>query len=307
MRAGRWDLMVPSRAIVLAVAVAMSALVVLAHPVAAHESYTVRPGDTLSHVAVRTGVTVSALAAENGIRDPNRIRVGQVLRVPHSSGSSAGSGTSTPKNAVASTQSYTVKNGDTLGHIALRLGVSRRALATVNGLSNPNRIFIGQVLQVPAGGVATSGGVGGSYPNLLDRIASDPVKLSLVPLFEKWAAANGIPVDLLMAVAWHESGWNNSALSFKGAQGIGQIMPATGAWIASDLIGVPSLDATVPEDNIRMSARYLRWLENYLGTEELALAGYYQGPGAVRAGIMYESTEMYVASVLAHRKFFTSS
>ncbi len=44
-------------------------------------TYTVRSGDTLSHIAARYGTTVNALASANGIKNPNLIRVGQQLRV----------------------------------------------------------------------------------------------------------------------------------------------------------------------------------------------------------------------------------
>jgi lysozyme len=46
------------------------------------QTYTVQPGDTLSAIAVRFGVTVSALASVNGIQDPNVIQAGQVLQIP---------------------------------------------------------------------------------------------------------------------------------------------------------------------------------------------------------------------------------
>lgn len=44
--------------------------------------YTVRPGDTLSEIALRYGVTIEALMAANDLRNPNRIVVGQDLIVP---------------------------------------------------------------------------------------------------------------------------------------------------------------------------------------------------------------------------------
>jgi LysM repeat protein len=44
--------------------------------------YRVRPGDTLSRIALRYGTTVSFLAATNGIANPNKIFAGQWLRVP---------------------------------------------------------------------------------------------------------------------------------------------------------------------------------------------------------------------------------
>jgi lipoprotein-anchoring transpeptidase ErfK/SrfK len=54
------------------------------------DTYIVRPGDTVSQLAMRFGTTAFALAQSNGIADPSSIRVGQVLRVPRvASGPSA--------------------------------------------------------------------------------------------------------------------------------------------------------------------------------------------------------------------------
>ena len=50
--------------------------------VPAAQTYIVVSGDTLSRIAARYGVTVQAIAAANGIADPSRIRVGQVLKIP---------------------------------------------------------------------------------------------------------------------------------------------------------------------------------------------------------------------------------
>ena len=49
---------------------------------ASGQSYTVRPGDTLSSIAAANGVLVEALAASNGIENPNLLSVGQVLQLP---------------------------------------------------------------------------------------------------------------------------------------------------------------------------------------------------------------------------------
>lgn len=289
----------------LAIALLASLIsVVVAMPASAHETYVVEPGDTLSEVAQRSGTSVSAIMAENGLTDRHRIRIGQELRLPHANAASAPAAAAVATPA-ASPAVYTVAPGDTLGHIAIRLGVKRSDLIATNGLSNPDRIRIGQKLTVPAGGNVPQ--TSASYGAIPDRIAGNPERLALIPLFERWSAANNLPVDLVMAVAWQESGWNNAAVSPKGAVGIGQIMPATGEWVASDLIGRPELNTSNAEDNIRISARYLRWLIDYLGTEESALAGYYQGPGAVRAGIMYQDTEQYVANVMAQRALFAPS
>lgn len=55
------------------------------------------------------------------------------------------------------TGTYTVQSGDTLSSIAARFGTSYQALASLNGISNPNFIYIGQVLRV--NGSASAGSV----------------------------------------------------------------------------------------------------------------------------------------------------
>jgi LysM repeat protein len=46
-------------------------------------------------------------------------------------------------------QWYTVKCGDTIGNIAWKFGVNSTKLAQVNGLHNPNKIWVGQQLWIP--------------------------------------------------------------------------------------------------------------------------------------------------------------
>src|SRR3954462_9918834 len=59
----------------------------------ADEQYTVRSGDTISHIAARSGTTVGAIARANALADVSRIRIGQVLAIP--------TGTSAPAVAAA--------------------------------------------------------------------------------------------------------------------------------------------------------------------------------------------------------------
>ncbi|KIQ62407.1 muramidase [Kitasatospora griseola] len=107
-------------------------------PTPAPNTYTVKSGDTLSGIAVKFNTTVSALAAANGISDPNKIYPGQVLKIPTGSA---------PAPAPAVT-TYTVKSGDTLSGIAAKFHTTVSALAKKNGISNPNKIFPGQKLKI---------------------------------------------------------------------------------------------------------------------------------------------------------------
>ena len=112
-------------------------------------SYTVRSGDTLSGIAARHGVSLSALTAANPqIRNPNLIHPGQKINIP-------GQGGSAP--APAPSSSYTVRSGDTLSGIAARHGVSLSALTAANPqIRNPNLIHPGQKINIPGGGKPTA-------------------------------------------------------------------------------------------------------------------------------------------------------
>lgn len=101
-------------------------------PVSA-QTYTVRSGDTLSRIAQRFGVTVSALRTENGISG-SLILVGQRLEIP---------GTSAPQFS-----EYRVVGGDTLTAIANRFSSTVSAIRAANALSG-NLIVVGQRLQIP--------------------------------------------------------------------------------------------------------------------------------------------------------------
>jgi LysM repeat protein len=60
--------------------------------------------------------------------------------------------------ALAGTSSHTVRRGETLWQIAARHGTTVNALARANGIANPDLIFPGDVLTIPAGGTGASGG-----------------------------------------------------------------------------------------------------------------------------------------------------
>ncbi len=138
---------------------ALAAALGPALPAGAHEKYRVRRGDTLVDVASDLGVDPGALAAANGISDPDLILAGQALVVPRGRGSASSSGLSSSTG----TGSYRVQPGDTLADVAPRLGVSTRRLAEANSLANPNRILAGQTLTVPAAGVSSGRGASGTW------------------------------------------------------------------------------------------------------------------------------------------------
>ena len=118
-------------------------------------TYTVKAGDTLSAIASRYSTSSSTLASLNSLSNPNLIYVGQVLKV--SANASTSSSTSSSANSTVTTAaSYTVKSGDTLSAIAAKYGPTYQALASANSISNPNDIYVGQVIKVSATATAAS-------------------------------------------------------------------------------------------------------------------------------------------------------
>lgn len=102
--------------------------------------HTVQSGETLSGIAAQYGTTYQAIAAANGISDPNLIYPGQRLVVSGGNGGGAPSGGGT----------YTVQSGDTLSGIAAAngWGGDYMGLAAKNGISDPNKIYPGQVISL---------------------------------------------------------------------------------------------------------------------------------------------------------------
>ena len=93
------------------------------------------------------GVSIYALIDVNGIVNPNLIYVGQHLAIP---GCAAPLPIVDPVYPVApSYGTYTVQPGDSLGAIAAWYGTSVGVLCDLNGIYDPNVIYVGQVLILP--------------------------------------------------------------------------------------------------------------------------------------------------------------
>lgn len=99
----------------------------------------VQKGDTLSGIAAWFGINTHALAAANGLSNASLIRIGQRICIPNVYAHAP----SAPSSGY-----YTVKAGDTLSQIAKWNGTTVHHLASINGISNPSLIRIGQVLRV---------------------------------------------------------------------------------------------------------------------------------------------------------------
>ena len=294
--AGVWRPVAAGTAVAFALAAAVPAGAV---------SVRVRPGDNLTTIARQYGVTVPALAAQNHLANPNQVLIGAVLQIP---GAPAG------PPATPSSRTIVLAAGDTLSAIAARAGVTVGALAQANGITNPNRVLAGARLTVPgAPGPPSSNATEpvayvtpiASNPPLPPLLLAHPDRLALRPVFQRWAAAFGVPAALLEAMCWWESGWQTGVVSPTGAVGIGQLEPTTVRLMQAQL-GNRLLNPLVASDNIEMSAAFMHDLLVATGAnQQRALAGYYQGLTSVSRSGLFPSTRRYVHGILAYVPAFS--
>ena len=289
-------------------------------------TYRVRAGDTVSEIAERTGTSVRAVLAANGLGPDGFIRTGQVLTLPALPRPSA---TTAARNGHTQARPvvHIVRRGDTAWEIAHRYGVSLAALLRANGLTTRSLIRPGRKLILPGRRslvptpAATSRTrttarqprrttpldatfLGRTYPPAVLRAAalnretlahrSVPTKAEVRTLVGRTATRYGVDPALALAVATVESGFQQRAVSPANAVGTMQITPAAGAW-ASELAG-RRLDLLDAEDNVTAGVVLLAALLARVDTPT-AIAGYYQGLASVRRHGMYPDTRRYVATV----------
>lgn len=99
--------------------------------------HVVQRGETLYRIASSYGLTYEQLAKVNGITNPNNIQVGQRLLI-----------TLDPVPEVVPPKTHIVQPGDTLKSIAEVFEVDEQKLIALNGITNPNMLYVGQVLTI---------------------------------------------------------------------------------------------------------------------------------------------------------------
>jgi LysM repeat protein len=187
---------------------------------------------------------------------------------------------------VTTLRRYVVKPGDSLTAIAQRSGTTLSKLAQLNKLDPAGPLLIGTQLRLPASVQAAPTSVSAS--NVSDVRAS----------IDKWSAYYGVDPSLARALAWMESGYNNSVVSSVGAQGVMQLLPSTWDYVEKVLIGhVVQHDA---DGNVEVGLAYLHHLLGVFGGDEhLALAAWYQGERSVKGTGPLKVSKAFVADVLA--------
>jgi N-acetylmuramoyl-L-alanine amidase len=153
------------------------------------DTYVVQPGDTLQSIAVKYNSSVEAIAARNGIINPNDIRRGQVLIIPR-----AGA------NVNAVVRTYIVQPGDNLQYIATRYGVTVEELVSVNNITTSTLLRAGQELHLP-----TSGGIVAPATTVSRQMTTTTTTATTTTTPIRRIAVNGVyrvqPGDTMLEIA----------------------------------------------------------------------------------------------------------
>ena len=272
---------------------------------------TIRPGDTLWDLARKHRTTVAALQELNSLPGNGTIYAGDRLRI-------AGGPPAAPA-AGRGERRHLVVAGDTLGGLALRYGGSASAIAAVNQLRG-STIQLGRRLTIPGSASgqdlatvpATNAGV--RVPDAVrESVAqnratlaarSQPSKAQVRQLVADTARRHGVDPSLAVAVAYHESGFQQRVVSGVDAIGVMQVLPSTGRALGRQ--HGHSFDLLDAKDNITAGVLLLRQLIRSTGSTDEALAGYYQGLGSIsRRGVLPQTLD-YQRNIAALRGRFAN-
>lgn len=195
-------------------------------------------------------------------------------------------------------RSYMVEAGDTLTGIAQRYHTTIWRLARANGIGNVNLIFVDQRLCIPGRQRAISAGM--SANGAVRWYAYDALDWSNRPqvrkLLYRVAALHHLPVHLVLAIAWQESGWTQHVIAWDGGIGVMQVMPYTAMGINAST--GRRLDPYTLWGNLTLGATYLQWLwQAFRGDLKKVISGYNEGGWAVRHRGIFNWR--YVKNVLA--------
>ncbi len=186
-------------------------------------------------------------------------------------------------------------NGKTLRCILVAqasLAFAAQALADVLEIQPGGRVILFDGPAVHVGDEARAI----TQPAVVTTLPKRAPQEATIVYFNAAGAKQELSPQLLEAVAYVESRFNDEAVSPAGALGAMQLMPATAAELG--------VDPRIPAQNIQGGASYLRqMLELFDGDLRLALAAYNAGPGAVQryGGVPpFKETEEYVEAVLSY-------
>ena len=130
---------------------------------------------------------------------------------------------------------------------------------------------------------------------------------------KRYSYQAGVELSLVLAVIKTESGFNEKAVSNKGAKGLMQLMDDTAKFIAKKIGYAGDIDLFDGSTNIYLGVYYLKYLLEKFSSLERALWAYNAGEGNVykwiREGLSvppYKETKNYTAKVIRRKIFYNA-
>jgi N-acetylmuramoyl-L-alanine amidase len=231
-------------------------------------TYTVLPGDTVSGIAGRYGLSTASVLALNGLGWKSLIFPRQILRLSNtatftSAPAPAPTPTPTPTTvatppttpaspppaapvapvappAPAATGSYTIQRGDTVTAIAHKFGVTIAAILSANGLSASSIIYAGRTLVIPGSGVQPA------QVSAVTVVPSSSAQANAQVIIAVGRSL-GVPdygIVIALAAAEQESGLQNLSYGDRDSVGLFQQRPSTG-WGTFAQLTTPSYAAAL--------------------------------------------------------------
>lgn len=112
--------------------------------------YVVVSGDNISTIAKKFGVKSSDIIRVNNLQNPDKLKVGQQLKIPSKGEVITKPATNTAlEHTLSPDGTYIVVSGDSLSSIAKRFGVKTSDIVRANNMQNPDSLRIGQKLHIP--------------------------------------------------------------------------------------------------------------------------------------------------------------
>jgi LysM repeat protein len=178
-------------------------------------------------------------------------------------------------------RTHRIRPGETLTAISRRYGVTVTEIARANRLDPRRYILAGARIRIPGAPA--------------EMAMTEPFAVRAA--IDYWSRIYGLDPRLVRAIAWWESGFNNSLVSPAGARGVMQVTPATWDYVETVLVGRRIPHTT--HGNVHVGVAFLKQLlREFRGNVRLALAAYVQGPRSVRRDGLFHETRLYVAGVL---------
>jgi LysM repeat protein len=166
--------------------------------VARIQTYRVAPGDSLTSLARRFGISVDTLRWANPLPDPDVLYVGHVLTI-------------LPVSGVL----HTVAPGETVATVAPRYRVPAPTLLAANGLAESDALRTGQRLLVPGGRpLAVTSARGAAWPAAGSGARQKPQFIAAAAaVAQESQRTSGVPASVTIAQAILESNWGDSLLA----------------------------------------------------------------------------------------------